>query len=707
MSDFVSLSPSGLPEKFDQELFSKKPIVSVKEQANQIDISYIFPGFAIGDVDEQMNDQTIQFKEVGISGAGFMSESGKPLMPSFGRFVQVPPGCDYEIITKKSNPIEYENILITPAQEKATDQAEKKDEFEYSAEAYRQDAMYPEDVVEISEPQNLDDYKVLAIWVRPLQYNPAKRRLFGYGNISVTIKLSAREIDKEDIEEFPLMDPAVSREGFGNLVFNPRRRILERIPVSRIPGSIMIKPRGPEYIIIYDKKLKSAAEQLANWKNRKGLITEIVSIDTVGNSVAKIKKYIRDRRKFMMSRLRYVLLFGDVAAIASEERSNNTTDCYYFTKKDPTSTSNPVLPWVSGGRIPVNSLSEAKAVVKQIIDYERIPPCDADYYRRMTFAAFFQDDGAQDGRADRAYMKTMEGIRAHMSSLGFAVQRVYVSNNPNPQKYKDGAVVPVEVRNAIVNGADATDMLISETSEGQLLIGHRDHGSELGWSHPSFENKHLDSILSAYPSIFYSINCLTGKFDHDPRDCFAEAIMELKGGAPSLVAATELSGTWRNDSLMKGLFDAMWPGVISTFPGTTASYAIKHNRLGDILNYAKSYLLVAHGSNSGVKAHFEIYHVVGDPTLQLWAQKPAPIQLTANIVGNNLNIHVSPTPAVGVITIWYLGKLIKCIDLSSTRISMPISDLKLTPSNLSAYRRPIEVCASAPDHRYIQTRVFF
>jgi len=56
---------------------------------------------------------------------------------------------------------------------------------------------------------------------------------------------------------------------------------------------------------------------------------------------------------------------------------------------------------------------------------------------------------------------------------------------------------------------------------------------------------------------------------------------------------------------MKALFDAMWPGVIPAFPDTAASYSVRYNRLGDILNYAKSYLLVAHSSDSGVKSHFE------------------------------------------------------------------------------------------------------
>lgn len=705
MSKFISLSPSGLPEEFDMELHSVKPIVSVEEKENRIEINYIFSGFTMGDADQQMDNQSHPFKEIGIAGAGFVSESGKPLLPSFGRFVQIPPGCNFEISVKKGKSVQFDDVLVTPAQEEATDQDGAVDRFEYDAEAYQEDSLYPTDMVNVSGPQNLDDYKVLLIHVRPLQYNPAKRLLIGHSNIKVTITLSVKEGHQQDADEYPLIDPAVNREGFGNLVLNPNRRIAERVPVTNIKKPIVLKPRGPEFLIIYDNKLKNAAEQLADWKNRRGLITEIVSIDTIGNTVVKIKDYVRGRRKSFLARLRYVLLLGDVAAIAAEECAGTTSDHYYFTPKDPDNANDCVLPWISGGRIPVNSLDEAKGVVQQIIRYERTPPSDPNYYRRMTFAAYFQDDSPQDGRADRAYMKTMESIREHMTSIGFAVERVYVSNNPNPQHYKDGTAVPAEVRTAIMNGSDATDMLISETSEGQLLIGHRDHGGETGWAHPAFRKDHLPSILSSSPSIFYSINCLTGRFDSTPSDSFAEAMLKLNGGAPSLIAATELSGTWRNDSLMKAMFDAMWPGVISTFPGTTASYAIKHNRLGDILNYAKSYLLVAHGVNSGVKAHFEMYHVVGDPTLQLWATEPTPIKLNAGIHRNVLKIQVTPTPADGVLTIWHLGKLVKRMVVSSTHISIPVGDLVLKPSPLPALRRFLEICVSAPNHRYTQTRV--
>jgi hypothetical protein len=295
-----------------------------------------------------------------------------------------------------------------------------------------------------------------------------------------------------------------------------------------------------------------------------------------------------------------------------------------------------------------------------------------------------------------------------MLTQGFDVERAYVSNNPNPVLYKDGTAVPAEVKAAIVDGNTATDVMISVTSEGQLAIGHRDHGGPSGWAHPSFRMDHLDAILSQYLSIFYSINCLTGRFDANPTDSYAEALLKLDGGAPSLVAATELSGTWRNDSMMKALFDAMWPGVLPTFPGSVASYAVKYNRLGDILNYAKSYLLIKHGATVGVRDHFEIYHVIGDPTLQLWANEPLLVRLRAKVARNNLYVKLATCPRGSVLTIWHRNRLLKRMQPSSTSITIPLRDLTLlTPPvpHPVPLRRFLSVCFSAPGYRYVQVNL--
>lgn len=700
MKEFISLNPAGLPDSFDTEIHGEEPIVKVEETKGQIVISYTFPGLYLSDDSRDVKGKRITFKHVNIPKTGFLAESGRPLLPSFGRYIQIPFNCDYKLTVKKGKPIQFDDVLILPAQEELTDNPEEKHTFEYDKDLYSKDEPYPSEIIRVTGPFEIDGYNAILVHVRPLQYNPSKSKLIGYSNITVDIKVTPA---KEESDEYPLIDPELNRESYGNLFLNPRRRIEERLVIE--PPKVVVPPfkRGPEFLIIYHDTFKDAAEKLAKWKNMRGLRTEIVSITKIGNTVDKIKTYIRNRRKFLFSRLRYVLIFGDVDMIVSENISGNLTDYYYSTKND--SSTDLIFSWLSTGRIPVRILEEGIDVVDQIIRYEKNPPCDPEYYQRMAFGAYFQDDSPQDGRADRAYMKTMEDIRGHMITLGFDIDRIYVSNNPNPQEYINGTPIPTEVKNSIVNGDTATDMMISTTAEGQLLTGHRDHGYSKGWSHPSFEIDHLESIGSEYPTIFYSVNCSTGRFDlAAPEDCFAEKILKMKGGAPSLIAATRNSGTWRNNSLMKALFDGIWAGALPTFPGSTASYSVKHNRLGDILNYAKSYLPVVHSEVTGIKDHFEIYHVIGDPTIELWKTEPIILDMRAFSKRNHLYIILSSCPKGGVITIWYMNKMLKRIEPSSAHITIPLREIMLSPFP-PIIRRLISVCFKAPGHRFRHVNV--
>jgi hypothetical protein len=364
-----------------------------------------------------------------------------------------------------------------------------------------------------------------------------------------------------------------------------------------------------------------------------------------------------------------------------------------------------VLPWLAIGRIPVDTQADAMCVVDQIIGYEKDPPADLSYYKKLTFAAFFQD-GNMDGRDDRGYLQTIEGLRSYMASLGYDAQRVYVSNNPNPQLYVDGTPIPPDVVASFVDAATATQRLIQATTEGRLIIGHRDHGDWDGWSHPSFKITDLAAVTGTKPSLFYSINCLTGQYDvAAPNESFAEKNLLQDGTAPSLIAATRVSHTWLNNDLIKALYDAMFSGVIATFPGGNASYAVKFNRLGDILNYAKSYLpITTSGSLTNIKDHLEIYHVIGDPTLEVWKEAPQVLKLDAGITRLTLSIHLSSCPKGCVLTIWYEDRLLRRLEPSSTNIVIPLKGIVPLPVPPLPHKPNVFVCYWAPGHRYTEVK---
>jgi len=728
MREFKSLQPDRAPEGFDAEIHGEDPIIEVEEGEARVIVKYTFPGFYISDDDTDVEGEKVPFKQLSIASTGYLGEGGKPLLPSFGRYVQIPFNCDYKFAVDKGDPVQFDDVLVSPAQERLADSPDEEPVFEFDKDFYAEDAVYPEEIVKITGPFEIDDYNALLVHVSPFQYNPAKKKLLGYSDVTITIELSPKKEGEADLSP---ADPESNKEGFGNLFVNPKRGIEER--VALVPPKIVWPPiwvGGPEFTILYYADFKKAAEALAQWKNARGLVTDIVSIDKVGNDVPKIKEYLRKKRKGR-SRLRYALLLGDVDMITPEPvpggpYGSNVTDYYYSTSRDYASSSDCVLPWLSIGRIPVRTLEEALGVVAQIVSYEKNPPSDPDYYDRMTFAAYFQDDDGPGqpgyGKADRAYLQTMEEIRQQMVAQGFDVQRVYVSNNPNPQYYYDGTPVPADVVASIVDGATATHTLVQATTEGKLVIGHRDHGGTDGWVHPAFRNTHLDAVTGSIPSVFFSLNCQTGHFDLSaPTECFAEKLLRRAGAAPSLIAPTRSSQTWLNNDLMKALFDATWGGVLPTFPGGTASYPIRRNRLGDILNYGKSYLpTTTSGSASYIKDHFEIYHVVGDPTLELWKDNPRAVRISAALRRPYLYIKLSVCPKDSVITIWWRERMLKRLEPSSTAMRISLKDLIPYPAASKPIPEPPPkspetppwvpalspgfVCFWAPGHRFVTAR---
>jgi len=739
MADLKSLNATGLPEAFDLVQHGEKPIITLSFESRTIRLSYIFPGFSLADHSDKANVGDRQGKiafqhEVGIAGTGFLSESGKPLLPSFGRLLQIPPGQDYKVNTKTTGLQKFDNVKIKPAQENAQDQNAWTLEFDESI--YNEDKFYPDTIVDVSKPFYMDGYRVVCIHVRPMQYNPVRESLHCFSNIEVVIEFTVKSTkDDKEVALEAYLDRSWNLEGFGNLLFNPERKYFEKNALFSTPIVMPAgRPRIPEFLIICGEAFEGPARKLQAWKKKRGLETAVVPISEIiapgcaslsrETQVEKIKNYIREQRKVPLSPLRYVLLFGDISTIPTEERQRpgtakapqfDTTDYYYFTHRDAEG-EECLLPWIAGGRIAALTEEEGLSVVDQIIHYEKNPPDDPEYYSRMTVAAYFEDrdrQGRQDRRANKAYLKTMETIRDHMASHGFEVNRVYVSNSRTPEQYCDGTPVPPEIKEELIYKADgpiATKKLIGLINEGQLIIGHRGHGDHLGWQNPPLTTEDLDRVDSSRPSVFFSINCRTGSFDGG-RKCFAEKILALNGGAPSLIASTELSGAWRNDSMIKALFDAIWPGVIPTYPITTMRFPIKYYRIGDIMNYAKAYLLVSHGVNANTQKHFEIYHVVGDPTLHIWGSEPMTLRLRTRIKKDILVVTMNTCPKDGVLSLWYKDECCLQMEPSGTRLAIPmmlfdkLPDDAQDPARDRAYQ--LSIYFSAPGHRLAESHLWF
>ena len=80
-------------------------------------------------------------------------------------------------------------------------------------------------------------------------------------------------------------------------------------------------------LIISDGAFMDEMQPLVDWKNRKGIPTEMVNVSSIGSSSSAIESYVDDY--YHNQGLTYLLLVGDIAQIPSPTVSGSASDPSY------------------------------------------------------------------------------------------------------------------------------------------------------------------------------------------------------------------------------------------------------------------------------------------------------------------------------------------------------------------------------------------
>jgi hypothetical protein len=285
------------------------------------------------------------------------------------------------------------------------------------------------------------------------------------------------------------------------------------------------------------------------------------------------------------------------------------------------------------GRMPADSPDLAMLMVNKSLSYETEPPDDPDYYDSVTVAAYFQDPG-HDGYEDRRFVLTSEEVRDFLLTQGKDVERIYCTEgavtptNWNNGGYAGGEAIPPELlrSSGFAWNGDSGD-IAAAINGGTSILNHRDHGFRGGWGDPYYNINHVRALTNAHLPLVFSINCASGWFDQetDPHgstnsESFCEEfIRKADGGAVAVFGASRVSYSGYNDFLCRGFYDAMYPSFDPDFGDNTTMY-----RLGQILDYGKIYMS---GTWNSWRLENEIFHVFGDPTMEVWTSMPEELKV--------------------------------------------------------------------------------
>jgi hypothetical protein len=371
--------------------------------------------------------------------------------------------------------------------------------YEFSS-IYEQDKFYPANLVELSQPYILRDFRGVAVQAYPFAYNPNSRILRVYNKL--VVKVSNVGIGSENVKYDS--DNKVNREFvqiYANHFINYQQTRYDTV-----------EEEGRIVVICYDDFME-AVQPYVDWKNQKGLQTDLYSVTEVGSSASAIKSFIQEQYD-MNNGLAYVQLVGDAPQVPPFNNSGDSDPSYTLLEGGDN------YPEIFIGRFSAENVDEVETQVERTIHYER-DVVDGDWQHKGMGVASNQGTG-DDNEYDYEHE---DNIRQKLLNYTYTeVDQIYD---------------PSGTATDVANGLNA----------GRSIVNYTGHGNTTSWGSTGFSNSNVNQLVNDNTLPFISsVACLNGNFANST--CFAEAWVRATNyetGAPTgaiAVYASTISQSW-------------------------------------------------------------------------------------------------------------------------------------------------------------------
>jgi len=378
------------------------------------------------------------------------------------------------------------------------------------------------------------------------------------------------------------------------------------------------------------------ADSIKKFRTLQGIMTDVVTLDDIGgNNANTLENYFNDAYYSWDIVPAAILLLGDYSTNADEGIISPIWDYYCVSDNIYADVTNNDMPDIIFARITAQNEDQLETMISKFLNYERTPPVSEDFYNHPITALGWQ--------TERWFQICSESIGGFWKNeLGkdpVRINEIYAGNpdidpwstapntgivlyafGPNGLGYIPAS--PSELDNW--EGGDAND--VNEAiNNGSFMLQHRDHGYELGWGEPDYANNDINGLTNTDLTFILSINCLTGKYNIN-NECFAEKFHRhtnggQNSGALGLIAASEVSYSFVNDTYVWGIYDNLWPDFLPQY-GSNVDYMGVLPAFG---NAAGKYFLMQSSwpyNTSNKEVTYNLFHHHGDAFLTVYSEVP-------------------------------------------------------------------------------------
>lgn len=542
----------------------------------------------------------------------YSKEYGKPELPQIQKLIEIPIGAD---ITTELLAYEKQTLLLTdfginhklipsqPSISKGEDASSVP--FKFYPEIYDQDEFLGKEIITVERLGVLRGVQIARLTIAPFKYNPVSNELMIFNNIELHVSYGNADYKQTQLLKEKNYTPA----------FNPSfSELINYKPLAKD----LITTYPVKYVIVSDPMFQNDLQNFIEWKTKKGFnVVEAYTNDPmVGSTTTSIKAYLEDLYTSGTAAdpaPSYVLFVGDVAQVPAfnGNSGSHVSDLYYCTYDGP----NDIYPDMYYGRFSATSSSQLLPQIEKTLMFEQYTFPDPSYLDEVLLVAGVDASMAptygngQINYGTDNYFNAAHGITSHI--------------------YLYGSGSPVTS-----DQASASALIIDDVSNGVGFANYTAHCWESGWADPSFETSDVSGLSNQDEyCVIVSNCCLPNSFDN--AECFGEAILRAEGkGAVGHIGGSN-NTYWNED-----FWWAVGTGSISANPaysqtGLGVFDCLFHENGEAVSDWFITLSQMVHAGNLAVTAaagseeyYWEIYHVMGDPSLMPYMSVPDPLNVT-------------------------------------------------------------------------------
>ena len=621
----------------------------VEDNFQQLKVHYRTPDLKMNVV--SVDDNQAYFSP-SIDGFANGGEIGTPELPQLSSLIVVPFCKDMEISIENAvyDTIEFA-LDIMPMQPSRSKSDNSRRNIVINQQVYSTDNFCGQPLAQVDYIGIARDRNLAQLVFSPVQINPVTNTAIVCRSADITVRYIGVD-EQATIDLFQrYYTPVYSVGTTLNTLLSPKY-VSNATPIRMI-------------VLAHSSLRCNKLEQFINWKRSQGIRVDVLYIDEMGYSApsaidALLAGYYNNATAADPAPA-FLLIVGDIAQVPSHNSKltsgerDHITDLYYVT-------------WTTGdkvadcyqGRFSATDTNTLGNIIDKTLLYEQYAFADDSYLARAALVAG-EDNAAH---TESGWWSDNAWKYADPAMDYIAYYYVNADNGFNDVTYykNDTSYAPDGVTiSGYCSAPNASVMLRNLYNTGIGLINYSAHGDWNEWSTPSFKVNHVASMSNnGKPSFMIGNCCLTNKFDKPT--CFGEALIRRgdTAGAVGYVGGSNYT-YWTEDfywavGVRSNITHSLQPHYDAAHLGNydrlfhthDEDFANTQATAGQIILYGN---MTVQNSTSSLKDYYwEIYHLMGDPSLMPWMGCAAEPYVSASQLGDGtLAVHTMPNAYVAIV----------------------------------------------------------